>query len=171
MNNELRIAGIVKESIVDGPGIRFVVFAQGCNHKCKGCHNPGTHPFDGGKTVTINSIIEQARKNPLLDGITLSGGEPFEQAEAFSTLAREAKKLGLNVMTYTGYTYEHLSKHSSDRKDWGKLLEETDILVDGKFELGKKNALLRFRGSTNQRIIDLKRTRTYNNLVLAEDIG
>jgi len=167
MDTKIRIAGIVKESIVDGPGIRMVVFAQGCKHNCPGCHNPHTHPFDGGTIVTVGSIIEQAKKNPLLDGITFSGGEPFEQSGAFAVLAQEAKKLGLNVMTYTGYTYEYLLENSHVRKDWAKLLEESDILVDGRFELEKKNFLLKFRGSENQRIIDLKKSRLKGNIVLA----
>jgi anaerobic ribonucleoside-triphosphate reductase activating protein len=171
MSTELRVAGIIKESIVDGPGIRMVVFSQGCKHNCPGCHNPETHSFEGGSLVSIDSILEQAKKNPLLDGITLSGGDPFEQAEALAELAGKAKMLGLNVITYTGYTYEYLLQHSTKRTEWAKLLGQTDILVDGRFDLQKKNALLKFRGSTNQRIIDLNRTRTYNNLILAEDIG
>lgn len=167
MNTEIRIAGIIKESIVDGPGIRMVVFAQGCKHNCPGCHNPETHSFDGGTIATIDSIIEQAKKNPLLDGITFSGGEPFEQAEAFALLAREAKKARLDIMTYTGYTYEYLIENSSKHNGWALLLEETDILVDGRFELDKKNPLLIFRGSGNQRIIDLRKTRLNSGLVLA----
>lgn len=158
----------MKESIVDGPGIRFVVFAQGCRHNCLGCHNPDTHPFDGGEIINIALIVEQMKKNPLLDGITLSGGEPFEQAEALAELAVEAKKMGLNVMTYTGYTYEHLEANGGRRKDWAKLLEATDILVDGRFELEKRSLLLKFRGSENQRIIDMKKTREEKNLTLLE---
>ncbi|MCX8128772.1 MAG: anaerobic ribonucleoside-triphosphate reductase activating protein [Clostridia bacterium] len=171
MSTELRVAGIIKESIVDGPGIRMVVFAQGCNHKCLGCHNPHTHSFVGGTVVSVDSLLEQARRNPLLDGLTFSGGEPFEQAEAFAVLARKAKAMGLGIMTYTGYTYEFLTQHSNKKNAWSELLNETDVLVDGRFDIQKKNALLKFRGSTNQRIIDLKRTRIYKNLMLAEDIG
>ncbi|AGC67104.1 anaerobic ribonucleoside-triphosphate reductase activating protein NrdG [Thermoclostridium stercorarium subsp. stercorarium DSM 8532] len=168
MNTCLRIAGIIRESIVDGPGIRMVVFAQGCKHKCPGCHNPETHSFDGGTLVTINSVIELAKKNPLLDGITFSGGEPFEQAEAFAALAREAKKLNLNIMTYTGYTYEYILANASRYRGWGELLDETDILVDGRFELEKRNLLLNFRGSENQRIIDVKRSKAENAVVVID---
>lgn len=128
----LRIAGIIKESIADGPGIRMVVFAQGCKHKCPGCHNPETHSFDGGTLVTVESVIEQAKRNPLLDGITFSGGEPFEQADVFAVLAREAKKLDLNIMTYTGYTYEYILANSPKHKGWVELLDETDILEIGR---------------------------------------
>ena len=106
MDTTIRIAGIIKESIVDGPGIRLVVFAQGCPHRCRGCHNPQTHPFEGGKIVTIEEILEMVKKNPLLDGVTFSGGEPFSQAQAFAVLDR--LKVSMNIMTYTGYTYEYL---------------------------------------------------------------
>ena len=85
---DLRIAGIIKESIVDGPGIRLVVFAQGCKHHCPGCHNPETHSFTGGKLVSIASIMEMVKSNPLLDGLSFSGGEPFEQAKMFAELAK-----------------------------------------------------------------------------------
>jgi len=163
----IRIAGIIKESIVDGPGIRMVVFAQGCRHNCPGCHNPQTHSFDGGTLVTVEHILEQAKKNPLLDGITFSGGEPFEQAEVFAVLARKAREFNLDIMTYTGYTYEQLTDGSDRQKGWRALLDETDILVDGRFELEKKNLLLKFRGSENQRIIDLKKTRESGRVVLA----
>lgn len=169
METYIRIAGIIRESIVDGSGIRMVVFAQGCRHKCPGCHNPETHSFDGGTLVTVDAIIEQAKRNPLLDGITFSGGEPFEQAEAFAVLAREAKKLNLDIMTYTGYTYEYLVENAVKHRGWHDLLEESDILVDGRFEMDKRNLLLRFRGSENQRIIDLNKTRTENRLVVLDE--
>ena len=168
METYIRIAGIIKESIVDGPGIRMVVFAQGCKHKCPGCHNPETHSFDGGTLVTVGSILAQAKRNPLLDGITFSGGEPFEQAGAFAVLAQEAKKLNLDIMTYTGYTYEYLLKNPSRHRGWDALLDETDILVDGRYESDKRNLLLKFRGSENQRMIDVKRTKAENRIVLLE---
>ncbi len=164
----IRIAGIIKESIVDGPGIRMVVFAQGCKHRCPGCHNPETHSFDGGTLVTVDSIIDQAKKNPLLDGITFSGGEPFEQAEAFAVLAKEAKKLNLNIVTYTGYTYEYIVENFLNFSGWEALLNETDILVDGRYEEDKRNLLLKFRGSENQRIIDIKRTKSENRIVVMD---
>jgi len=164
----IRIAGIIKESIVDGPGIRMVVFAQGCKHRCPGCHNPETHSFDGGTLVTVDSIIDQAKKNPLLDGITFSGGEPFEQAEAFAVLAKEAKKLNLNIVTYTGYTYEYIVENFLNLSGWEALLNETDILVDGRYEEDKRNLLLKFRGSENQRIIDIKRTKSENRIVVMD---
>lgn len=158
MCNDIRVAGIVKESIVDGPGIRLVVFTQGCKHNCLGCHNPHTHSFEGGELVSIESIVSMVKENPLLDGITLSGGEPFEQAKVLSKLAKIIKESGYNIITYTGYTYEFIVSSFSDNPDWEKLLQNTDILIDGRFEIEKRNLALKFRGSENQRIIDIKRT-------------
>ncbi len=155
---KIRIAGIEKESIVDGPGLRFVVFAQGCRHNCPGCHNPETHSFSGGSFVKIEDLILQIKQNSLLEGITLSGGEPFEQATGFGELAMRAKKLGYSVMTYTGYAYEYIQENVELIEGWKKLLAWTDILVDGKFDITKKSMLLKFRGSYNQRIIDVKKS-------------
>ena len=166
MRKKVRIAGIVRESIVDGPGIRFVVFAQGCPHHCDGCHNPSTHDFNGGNLVAVDAIINEMKKNPLLDGITLSGGEPFEQPEAFGELAERARELGYHVMAYTGYTYEKLLAKKDEQRL--RLLENTDLLVDGKFEMEKKSLLLKFKGSKNQRIIDVKKSLRLKNTVLSE---
>ena len=150
---KIRIAGIEEESIVDGPGIRMVVFTQGCKHNCSGCHNPESHSFTGGYLMDIEEILDDIKANPLLDGLTLSGGDPFEQWEACSILAKEVRKLGLNVVTYTGYTFEEILKEDNFKK----LLLETDILIDGKYEIEEKSLLLQFRGSKNQRVIDVKR--------------
>lgn len=165
MNTQLRIAGIINESIVDGPGIRLVVFTQGCSHHCPGCHNPETHPFEGGTLVEVNDILNQVRSNPLLDGITLSGGDPFEQAETLSELSKEVKTMGLNVITYTGYTFEYILKNKDKNKGWDKLISHTDLLVDGRFEIEKKSMLLKFRGSENQRIIDVRQSILSNSIV------
>jgi len=168
MDTFIRIAGIIKESIVDGPGIRMVVFAQGCRHGCPGCHNPGTHSFDAGALATVDSVLEQAKRNPLLDGITFSGGDPFEQAEAFALLARKAKEHGMDIVTYTGYTYEYIIQNLSGHRGWDALLDETDILIDGRYEADKRNLLLKFRGSENQRIIDVKRSKAEGRIVTIE---
>jgi len=168
MGIQLRIAGIVNESIVDGPGIRMVIFTQGCTHNCFGCHNPHTHSFDAGELIEIDDIICEIKKNPLLDGITLSGGDPFEQAEACAALADKVKKLGLNVVTYTGYTYEQLIGLAEQRAGFAELLKNTDLLIDGPFIIKEKNPLLKFRGSANQRIIDMNRTRAEGILVVNE---
>jgi anaerobic ribonucleoside-triphosphate reductase activating protein len=152
----IRLSGIIEESSVDGPGIRFVVFAQGCRHQCPGCHNPQTHPLEGGFLTDGEAILERMRANPLLDGLTLSGGDPFEQAEAFVVLAKRAREEGYDVVTYTGWRYEEIL--SSTELAWKRLLESTDILVDGRFVLALKNELLPFRGSSNQRLIDVQRS-------------
>ena len=149
---EIRIAGTVDDSIVDGPGIRYTVFVQGCSHHCPGCHNPHTHDFAGGRVVDTEEIVAQMRGNPLLDGLTLSGGEPFEQADACAELARQAHALGLNVWCYTGYKYEQLLAGDASRQ---ALLSELDVLVDGPFLLAERSLDLLYRGSRNQRLIDV----------------
>lgn len=156
MENTIRIAGFVKESIVDGPGIRYTLFTQGCPHRCPGCHNPETHDFAGGRLVTVREVVQDFFKNPMLKGITLSGGEPFAQARAAAELAKAVKEGGRDVIVYTGYTFEQLVAgevpHAED------LLSVTDLLVDGRFELSKRDLTLKFRGSSNQRILDCPRS-------------
>ncbi len=154
---ELRIAGTVNDSIVDGPGIRFSIFVQGCPHNCEGCHNPQTHDFNGGTIVTTEELLDKVKGNPLLDGVTFSGGEPFCQAEALAKLGKEIKALGLNIITYTGYTFEQLYENR-DKNHWGELLEVTDYLIDGPFILAQKDWEIKFRGSSNQRYIDCQKS-------------
>lgn len=153
---KIRIAGIIEESIVDGPGIRFVIFTQGCPHHCKGCHNPQTHDFNSGKEISINDILQMIEANPLLKGITLSGGEPFMQAKNLSILLDKIKGRSLDVITYSGFTYEEILKKADNENHFKDLLERTNILIDGKFEEDKKNENLMYRGSSNQRAIDVK---------------
>lgn len=154
-SERLRLAGLAKESIVDGPGLRLVVFVQGCPHRCPGCHNPATHAYKSEQPlVETAAILGEIRSNPLLDGVTLSGGEPFEQALELASLAREVKRMGLHVMTYTGYTFEALWQGLENRTGWRKLLETTDVLVDGPFILERRSFKLPFRGSDNQRLLD-----------------
>ena len=152
----LRVAGIVNDSIVDGPGMRLTVFVQGCPHGCPGCHNPQTHDFHGGYEESIQAIIEKVRSNPLLSGVTLSGGEPFCQAGALANVAKECHTLGLNVWTYTGYTFEKLLEGLEAHPGWRELLLETDVLVDGPFILAEKSLDCRWRGSRNQRLLDAR---------------
>lgn len=147
----LRLSGVVQESIVDGPGIRYVVFVQGCPHGCPGCHNPQTHDPAGGRDADTDWVLEKAAENPLLSGITLSGGEPFAQCEPMAALARGAKEMGLHVMAYSGYTFEQLL----DMPEARPLLESVDVLVDGPFLKDKRSLALNFRGSSNQRILDV----------------
>lgn len=150
----IRIAGTVNDSIVDGPGFRFSVFAQGCRHHCIGCHNPNTHDFAGGEIVDTDELIACMAHNPLLDGLTLTGGDPFEQPEACARLAEGARALGLTVWAYTGYTWDELME---DPKKIG-LVQACDVVVDGRFDLGQRTLDLRFRGSKNQRLIDAQQS-------------
>ena len=149
----IRIAGLVPESVTDGPGVRFTIFTQGCPHQCSGCHNLHTHDPNGGYQVAIDEIIDQIQRNPLLDGITFSGGEPFLQAANLTKIAHACQKWNLAVMTYTGYLYEDIL--ASDNADWQALLRETDILVDGPFVQELTTTILPFRGSSNQRLLHL----------------
>ncbi|MHB1420457.1 MAG: anaerobic ribonucleoside-triphosphate reductase activating protein [Bacillota bacterium] len=166
MTHQLRLAGVVKESVVDGPGMRAVLFAQGCRHQCPGCHNPDTHSFDGGRLWAEEEILEYIGHNPLVQGVTFTGGDPFEQAEGFASLAALLQNRKMSVMTYTGYTLEYLLAHWEERTGWKELLERTDILVEGRFELDRKDLSLAYRGSTNQRVIDLTMTLHTGRLVL-----
>lgn len=158
----IRIAGLVPESFVDGDGIRFAIFMQGCHRNCAGCHNPETHALDGGRLIDTQEIISAIKKNPLLDGITLTGGEPFLQINAANEIACVAKSLGLSVWCYTGYTFEELPNAAE------ALLKNIDVLIDGAFIESQRDLELQFRGSCNQRIIDLNKTREQNRIVLWE---
>ena len=149
----IRISGIVDESIVDGPGFRMAVFVQGCPHHCPGCHNPQTHDFDGGTWMDTEDIVRRAIENPLLDGVTLTGGEPFCQPEACADIARRVRAAGLNVWSYSGWTFGELLEKPGCRA----LLESIDVLVDGPFVREKRTLELRFRGSSNQRLIDVSK--------------
>jgi len=151
----IRIANLVTESVVDGPGIRFTVFVQGCDRRCLGCHNPSTFDKNGGTLMQTDYIIEEIKKNTLLDGVTLSGGEPFNQAAACAIIAIECKMLSLNIISYSGHYFEELYDKAKDNPDWDKLLRLLDILVDGPFILEQRSLLLAFRGSKNQRLVNV----------------
>jgi anaerobic ribonucleoside-triphosphate reductase activating protein len=164
----LTIGGIEPESIVDGPGFRYTVFVQGCNLRCPGCHNARLQPFTGGRSIAVGEILDAIRDNPLLSGLTLSGGDPFTQARVCAVLAEEVQAMGLSVVTYTGYTFEAL--WLANRPDWRRLIMATDVLVDGPFIRDLRNIDLRFRGSSNQRLIDVRRTFGAGKIiVLAEE--
>ena len=158
MMSKLKIAGVVPESITDGDGIRYVLFVQGCPHHCPGCHNPETHDFDGGTETDIDDILKEFLRNPLLSGITFSGGEPFCQPGPLADLGEKVVAKGKNVTVYSGYTFERLLEMSRDNGDIARLLNISDVLIDGRFVMSEKSLTLRFRGSKNQRMIDLKKT-------------
>lgn len=163
----ISLSGVTGDSIVDGPGLRLTIFTQGCLHHCPGCHNPQTHDPEGGSWADTEDILAAAAKNPLLDGITLSGGDPFLQPVPCLALAEGAHKIGLNVWTYTGYTWEALWEENAPEKI--ALLKETDVLVDGPFLLAERSLELRFCGSRNQRLIDVKKSLAEDKVVLWEE--
>ena len=162
----IKISGVVNDSIVDGNGFRLTVFTQGCPHHCPGCHNPETHNPKDGFWADTEDIMDVVKENPLLDGITLSGGDPFMQSVPCTLLAEETHKLGLNVWTFTGYTWEELWAEQDAEKL--ELLRHTDILVDGPFLLAERSLELRFKGSKNQRTIDVKKSLETGNIMLWE---
>ena len=148
----LNLSGIVGDSIVDGPGIRTTIFSQGCPHHCEGCHNPETWDFGCGTDMAVEDIVAIVRSNPLCQGVTFSGGEPFAQASGFAKLARLLKAEGYEVASYSGYTFEELLAGSRDQRD---LLKSIDILIDGPFLMEEKSLEIAFRGSRNQRILNI----------------
>lgn len=168
----LRLAyKMTRDSIVDGPGLRAVIWTQGCKHQCKGCHNPTTHDFNGGFLMDTQDIASELESLRLNRGITFSGGEPFEQPLECLELAQKAKELGLDIWCYTGYTFEELmnTKGLRYKEGWLEFLKSIDVLIDGPFILEKKNLLLRFRGSENQRILDVQRSLKLKIPVLYEE--
>ena len=160
----MKIYGLVQDSIVDGVGFRFVCFTQGCPHHCPGCHNPDSHDPHDGTEMTTDEIIKQMLSNPLTDGLTLSGGEPFAQAEDCLTLAQAAHAKGLNVWSYSGWTYEHLLQSGTDAQK--ALLRELDVLVDGPYLQEERSLTLNWRGSRNQRVIDVQASLASDEIVL-----
>lgn len=151
----IRLYGIIRESIVDGPGLRFVVFVQGCPHGCPGCHNPESHDPAGGFLTDTEKIWKNFRMNPSIKGITFSGGEPFLWGRELAEVGRAVRAAGLDVMTYSGYTYEKLLKMAEEDEGVASLLEVTNFLVDGPFIEAERDLTLKYRGSRNQRILDI----------------
>lgn len=159
----LNLAGIEENSIVDGEGMRYAIFVQGCPHHCEGCHNPSTWDFKDNIQKDISEIINYIKDDFLCSGVTFSGGEPFTQATELIKLADEVHKLNKNVWCYTGYTFEQLMAFTDDKRE---LLNHIDVLVDGRFVLKERNTFLQFRGSNNQRVIDVKKTFSEGRVVL-----
>jgi len=159
-------ADLQKDSIVDGPGIRTVIWTQGCPHNCFGCHNPSTHSFSDGALVDLDLIKSEIDDLVFQDGITFSGGDPMCQAEACYEIAKYARDLGLNIWCYTGFTYEKLLEMSKNNPFYKEFFELLDVLVDGRFVNELKDLNLLFRGSSNQRLIDMKETLKEGKVVL-----
>lgn len=156
MASDLRISGVEPESIVDGPGFRYVIFTQGCPHHCPGCHNPQTHDFAGGKVADIPAILAEIQSDPLLQGVTFSGGEPFCQPAPLCAIARAVKGMGKDLVVYSGYTLEQLLEAGKEDPAVLELLRLCDTLIDGPYIEAQRDLTLRYRGSANQRVIDLR---------------
>lgn len=177
--NTIRLYGQAPGSIVDGPGIRYSVFCQGCTHNCRGCHNPQSHRRDGGRVVKISSLVDTIKQNYSTQGVTISGGEPFEQLPAVANLVSILKKLNYNIWVYTGYLYEDLfnlscgidsGKHNKFcnvkfKNEISTIFKNIDVLVDGEFDISQKSLDILYRGSKNQRLIDINKTKNINNIV------
>ena len=165
--SRLNIAGVVGDSITDGPGLRTTIFVQGCPHCCPGCHNPETHDFAGGRAADTDALFADIAANPLLSGVTFSGGEPMCQAAPLAVLGARIKQAGLEVACYTGYTLEALlAEKDPDRM---ALLAVCDVLVDGPFVLAERSLELRFKGSRNQRTLDVQKSLAAGAPVLCTD--
>lgn len=162
-NNTVQIFGLVEDSIVDGPGLRYGIFVQGCSHNCPGCHNPESQPNEGGTEYTLAQIRDDILSNKLITGVTFSGGEPFEQAEACAPLAKKLKEDGYRIWAYSGYLAEDLI--ARDDSATRGFLENIDVLVDGPFVESLQSYDLKWRGSSNQRLIDMPKTLESDQIV------
>lgn len=160
----LRVAGIEPSSIVDGPGFRYTIFLQGCSHHCKGCHNPATWDFNGGKEMAVCDIVEGVKKAYYIDGVTISGGEPLDQAESLVKLMSNLKDLDYHIILFSGYTFEQIIDDEKKRI----CIEKADVLIDGEFMEELRTLELRFRGSSNQRVIDVPASLSQNQVVLLD---
>ena len=167
-NITLRIAGIEYESIVDGPGMRNTVFTQGCKHNCKGCHNPQTHDLNGGYEISLSEIYYKITDNPLVTGITLSGGDPILQYKKLIPLVQELKKHDYNIWMYTGYYIEDLLYRYTDYDLRDFFLPYIDVIVDGPFVEDLKSLHLNYRGSNNQRFVDVQKSLKIKQTVFCE---
>ncbi len=164
----IKLSGLIPESFVDGPGIRFTIFTQGCPHRCVGCHNPETHDFNGGRLADVDRIYNKITENPIIKGVTFSGGEPFCQAEPLAYLAEKLKKKGYHIMCYSGYTFEQLVDKAKNDCHIKNLLLNLDLIVDGPFLLEERSLEFRFRGSRNQRIIDVQESLLKGKVITVE---
>jgi anaerobic ribonucleoside-triphosphate reductase activating protein len=162
----IRIAGIVHDSIVDGPGLRLTIFFQGCKRACEGCHNPKSWDLGGGQETTVEKLLAEIDRDPLISGVTFSGGEPLLRAEALLPLACGIKERRLDLAIYSGFTFEDIM--SDGDPSVLELLSFASVLIDGSFKIEKKSMLLNFRGSENQRILDMKKSLNEGIAVLSD---
>ena len=172
MDDELRVYGIAPESIVDGPGLRYAIFVQGCSHHCPGCHNPESQPTEGGTLYDVRDIFDDIRAHRIIRKVTFSGGEPFEQPAALAELGKMLKAAGYEVWSYSGYLYEDLLRRDAATEEGAAihaLLDTVDVLVDGPFIRELRSLELKWKGSSNQRVINLAAMRAAGS-VAPEDI-
>ena len=162
-------ADLQTDSIVDGPGLRAVLWTQGCGHHCKGCQNPQTWDFEGGGLVPISAVLEAIDELEYQSGLTFSGGDPMYQPEACNIIAEYAKKKGLNIWVYTGFTWEEIMKMAKKDNVYNEFLKYVDVLVDGRFILEERDLNLLFRGSRNQRLIDVPKTLNTGKVVVLDE--
>ena len=171
LETKIRLFGVANDSIVDGPGLRYSIYTQGCPHHCAGCHNPESWAFDGGEVTTVGALIDDIQKNKLIHDVTISGGDPFVQARPVSILVKELKKRDFSVWIYSGWTYEELQKKAEEDEAISEILNYVDVLVDGRFEESLKSLDLKWKGSSNQRVIDMNKTREKDRLTLWEEFS
>ena len=165
-NKYLQVAGFLDNSLVNGLGLRSVLFVSGCKHNCEGCQNKEMQSFCYGDKISLKDILKRIESNmPLIKGVTFSGGEPLEHIEELSILAKEIKNLGLNIWCYTGYTFEYIKNEVIRNKELDQLIRYIDVLVDGKYDESKKQESLKYRGSSNQRMIDIGKSLNKNNII------
>lgn len=167
---KIRLFGVANDSIVDGPGLRYAVYTQGCSHHCAGCHNPGSWSFDGGTVTTVGAIVNDIEQNKLVKDVTISGGDPFDQPGPVAALVRELKKHNYGVWAYSGYLYEELLERAKTEPDVDEIFHLIDVLVDGRFVQDLKSLDLQWKGSSNQRVIDLVKTRQCGKIVLYKEV-
>ena len=168
--DSIRLASdLQSDSIVDGPGLRTVIWTQGCSHNCPGCQNPQTWDFNGGGLVPLEAVYEVIDELEYQTGITFSGGDPMYQPEACNQIAEYARKKGLNIWCYTGFTFEEILLLAEKKPIYREFLDKIDVLVDGRFKIEERDLSLLFRGSRNQRLIDVKASLEQNKVVLVNE--
>lgn len=165
----IRLAGIAENSLVNGKGLRKVFFSQGCSHHCEGCFNQHTWEFSGGRMFDMDELVQKVKDEPFLDGVTFSGGDPFQQADKFAYLAKKLHEANINIWAYTGYTFEELMKLAQTNPHIKQMINNVDVIVDGRFMKDKMSENLKYCGSSNQRVIDVKSSLNENKIILFKD--
>lgn len=165
----IRLAGIAENSLVNGKGLRKVFFSQGCSHHCEGCFNQHTWEFAGGRMFDMDELVQKVKDEPFLDGVTFSGGDPFQQADKFAYLAKKLHEANINIWAYTGYTFEELMKLAQTNSHIKQMINNVDVIVDGRFMKDKMSENLKYCGSSNQRVIDVKSSLNENKIILFKD--